>query len=418
MVVQKGHGRMTHQVVAIGDIHLRAGHSRNAARLTALDAIIAEGMALPSLVAWIQLGDIFDGRSSVTDRNDLAPRLQTMAERADVIIIGGNHEVPGDTEILARLEAAHPIQVITEPRLVDAGPMSGGSRLQIAVMPYPSKAGLIAAGTAANETLQAGGGCLEDILRDLGAQLADAKDRGHCALFVGHVMVAGSIMSSGQSAIGRELEIAPISLHLLGDVPIVLGHVHEPQAIGGAYFAGSIAPMDWGETTPRSYIVVECQRDGDHWEYRVGRRPIHTARLFHIEGQLTRDGFTFARPADAPATWGGCEVRVRFKFQASERTALDEDLVRRPFQGADVLQTEPVAIPDRALRAPEVATARTLREKVEAWGRVNNLSLPTSAVGEKLASLELGDAASVLSAIATEIAELEKPGGQEVPRAA
>lgn len=391
----------THQVVCIGDVHARAGHSRNAARLKALDAIIAEGLALPNLSAWVQLGDLFDGKSSVQDRNDIAPRLQEMADKAPVVILGGNHEAPGDTDILARLEARHRISVVTFPTIV--ADLVG---VVIAAMPYPSRGGLIADGTTAADTLQTGQRYLEDVLRGFGSELIERVQTGKPTLFVGHLNIAGAVYSSGQSSIGRELEVDPAALRLLGDMPKILGHVHAPQGIGDAHYAGSITANSWGETERKTWILVEFDEGVD---YRIVSRPIDTPPMVHIEGELTRAGFNAdcgKVPAGFPA---GCEVRVRYRFLASERNVLDHNLPRLPFESALRLEMEPVAVPDRALRAPEVAAAHTLADKVRAWAKLCGLVNVPDGTLAKLAALEHQDATQTLSAVANQVAAIEKP---------
>lgn len=410
---------MTTTFVHIGDTHLHAGHSRNAARLRALDQIIDEGLALENLGAWLWPGDLFDAKSGIQDRVDLAERLQRMASRAPVVIAVGNHDSPGDLPLFGRLRAAWPIYVIEQPGVVEIELGYPGGTAAIAVLPHPSKGGLIAAGTVAGETLQAGNEALESIVRGLAMQLDDARGRGSIPLFIAHLNLAGSIASAGQPQVGKELELAPSMLGIFGDCYKGLSHIHEPQTIGGAYYAGSIAPMDWGEVTPRSYIVVEYQREGDHWEYCVGRRPIDTPRLFHVDGELCRGGDVFALSAACSqdeevkrrfleGDWAGCEVRVRFSFPASERQLVDEPFIGASFPGALRLELEPVAVPDRALRAPEVATAKTLAGKLDAWARLDGgRSVPASVI-QKLAALETGDPTSVLSAVANQVSALEQ----------
>jgi hypothetical protein len=146
--------------------------------------------------------------------------------------------------------------------------------------------------------------------------------------------------------------------------------------------------------------------------------------MFHIDGEFCRGGDGFALSAACSADedikrrflegdWAGCEVRVRFSFPASERALVDESLIRASFAGALRLELEPVAVPDRALRAPEVATARTLVEKVNAWARLDgsSRSVPASVL-QKLAALEHSDSTAVLSEVTNQVAVLER--GQEV----
>src|SRR4051812_38131296 len=118
----------------LADLHLQATHKRHADRLRALDRIIAEEIADGSLGAWLLAGDLYHQRSTVEDRNDLAPRIQRMADVAPVVIVYGNHDADGDLEILARLEAAWPITVIAAAGVISV-PLPGGCRAAIFGLP-------------------------------------------------------------------------------------------------------------------------------------------------------------------------------------------------------------------------------------------------------------------------------------------
>jgi hypothetical protein len=405
--------------VHIGDTHLRSTHPRNAARLKALDQIIDEGLRLPTLAAWLWPGDIFDARSSIDDRNALADRLLRMAARAPVVICYGNHEAPGDLDVFAKLSTNWPIHLIATPRvLYVALPM--GQAAAIAVMPYPHRAGLIAAGAAASNVLQLGQQALEDIFRGLAMELGRATREGALPVFIGHFNIAGSVASTGQPQIGVELEATTGMLAHFADCYRGLNHIHRAQAIGGAHYAGSIAPMDFGEMEGKRYLVIEYGLDDDHWAYHAESRPLDTPRLYHVEASFSRDaGFAWqvtkgpgGEAGAAPDSWAGCEVRVRYKFAASERGLIDDGVIRDTFKDAARLELEPVAIPDRALRAPEVAAAKTLADKLRAWADLNQ-TVATDSVLQKLAALEHGDATSVLAGVANQVGALENGRGRE-----
>jgi hypothetical protein len=158
--------------------------------------------------------------------------------------------------------------------------------------------------------------------------------------------------------------------------------------------------------------------------------------MFHIIGILDRDGFHFEHDdwmcpnchgdgddASAPEgvcrvcggngkrRWAGCDVRVRYSYKASEKSVLNEDAVRDHFVGALRLKVEGVAIPDRELRAPEVAAAKTLPEKLAAMRKQD--ALPVS-IAEKLAWLERADADRLLVDVAARIRSIEMPQDVQV----
>lgn len=411
---------MLHQVVAIGDIHLQSTHPRNGARLAAVDQIIEEGVRLPGLIAWVQLGDVFHGRSTPADRNAIAERLVTMAWHAPVVIVRGNHDAPGDLDIFRRLDTNYDIVVATEPGEVTLQNTPTGAFLQLALLPYPQRAGLVAAGVTADATQEAGRRALEDIVRGFAANFETQRQAGsRFQLFAAHVNVLGSVTSNGQPVVGQEVSLDRGALDRLGPtVPKVLGHIHTPQRIGDARYAGSICRMDFGEVEEKRYLVVEWDDEGA--SYRSC--PIAVAPMFHVEGVLSREGLTLAEDAsDEVRTrferreWAGCEVRLRYSFPASERAVLEQAAVDMVglFEGAAHLQLEPVAIPDRALRAPEVASAKTLREKVDAWARVNGGRAVPATMCDKLARLEHDEPTQLLSAVANQVAAIETPAPRE-----
>lgn len=400
---------MLTQLVHIGDFHAHPD-ARNAARYAALDQIIAEGRQLPNLGAWLWPGDLFHARSTIEDRNAIAERLIAMGSVAPVVICYGNHDLPGDLDVFAKLKTARPIAVVSVPQCLSVR-LATGDMATIFVLPYPTKAGLTAMGIAKPDVLDAAADALEAIFRIAAAGLQEARDRGDLTLMIGHVNVGGSITSVGQPNIGREIEISGRHLDLLGPIYKGLNHIHKAQDIAGADYPGSVCRLNWGEVEEKGYIVVTldkpCQDVPDG--YRVERCPIDVAPMFHVEGVLTRDAFTWQVTAGpggevlaAPASWKGCEVRVRFRFNQSEKGTLAEARVYAEFAEAARLEVEPIAVPDRALRAPEVAQAKTLADKVEAWATVSAVTL-NDGVLEKLALLEHSDTLTVLKDVQASI---------------
>jgi hypothetical protein len=131
-------------------------------------------------------------------------------------------------------------------------------------------------------------------------------------------------------------------------------------------------------------------------KFVVESHSIGVAPMYHVTGTLTRDGFVFdADSARAPLalvggqpSWAGCEVRVRAKFRQSEKAMLEfaRAHVLAEFADAKRLDLELVAVPDGGLRAPEVAAAKTLADKLAAWATEVKVVLPAHVL-EALAAL-------------------------------
>ncbi|MGE3276761.1 MAG: exonuclease SbcCD subunit D [Vicinamibacterales bacterium] len=411
---------MLHQFAHGGDLHL-GPNDRNKDRRAAFDTFIAEGLALERLAAWCLPGDLNHARMTIEDRNYLADRLRAMADLAPVLIVRGNHDIPGDLDIFARLRAAWPVYVATTPGVVSV-PLATGATASVFCLPYPTEAGLVSAGAAPGDVVQNARVALEAIFMEAGHQFDAARVMGEIPIALGHVNVAGSITATGQPNIGQEIEVDAALIALLGPCYVGLNHIHKGQQIGGAWYPGSFCRLDWGEIDPKRWLLVSyAENPSDVGGYTVGveARPLAVAPLYHVEGVLTRDTFDWVvkaasdgAPIEAPASWAGCEVRVRYRFNASEKALLEhaKSRILAEFAEAARLELEPVAVPDRALRAPEVAAARSLADKVEAWAELSG-AVVTEGVVEKLAALEHGDPATVLAGVRERADAVTRPAG-------
>jgi hypothetical protein len=394
---------MVTSLVQIGDFHAAPG-PRNEARYRALDQLIAEALQLPNLGAWLWPGDLSHQRQAIADELALITRAKRMADRAPLVIVRGNHDVDGDLDKLAFIGATYPIYVVNTPRVLRI-PLATGQFASIACLPYPHRAGLVLAGVANPDVVGAAADALDVIFMEFTAQLEKACDRGDLMLFIGHANIGGAVTSTGQPNIGREIELSPRHLDRLGPIYKGLNHIHKAQEIYGAHYAGSICRLDWGEIEEKSYIVVEIPADPDLLGLEtVTRYPLNVAPMYYVEAQLTRDGFTWACTAgpggelqEPPASWKGCEVRVRCRYNASECPVLDKAKLLAEFAEASLLQFDPIAEKDHALRAPEVAAARTLPEKITAWSAIAG-TVASEGVLQKLALLEHESPEAVVAA--------------------
>lgn len=412
-------------LVHLGDFHA-ASDVRNPERFKALDQIIREASQFPHLGAWLWPGDLNGplGRQlTVENRNALADAIQTMADRAPVLIVPGNHDQSDDLETFGRLKAQFPIYVVTQPETIRIV-LATGEYASVFCFPYPTRTSLL--GSSSDEVSGAADTVLRAIFTQAGQELVEARRNGDLTFMIGHVNVRGSIMSTGQPAIGHEIEITQEHLDLLGPIYKGLNHIHKPQEIAGAYYAGSVCRLSFGEIEAKRFLVIHATPQqmldartalltGQEWAYRVESQPITVAAMYHVQGVLSRTAFTWqvkdgpdGAVLQAPESWIGTEVRVRYTFKQSELSALGDHQarVRGEFQGADRLVLEPVMEPDRALRAPAVALAKTLTEKVQAWAYVTDVHASATVLA-KLQRLEQSDPVQLLNTVQDELRQVE-----------
>jgi hypothetical protein len=362
----------TASLVVIGDTHLAPG-PRQADKLAALDMIVAHGLALPDLGAWLWPGDLFHSTSTPADRNALKEVVKRMANVAPVVICYGNHDAAGDLDIFADLGAKFPIVVVDRPQVVRVDLPT--NRLAVFVLPYPHKGGLVGAGVAHEALTLAAREALAPAFMLAAAELEDLAAKGVATAFIGHVNIGGACASTGQPQIGREIELDPELLARLGNIPKFVNHIHLPQYLHGAYIPGSIAAMDFGEMEEKRFLVAHgtcADVAGARWKWTIDSRPLVVARQYHIEGALTRDGFAYKVTAGPgglelvpPASWKGADVRVRFTYRKGDYNPMQQAQIHAEFAEARTLKVEGSPIREEALRAPEVVAAVSLSDKLE-----------------------------------------------------
>lgn len=414
---------MATSLVHIGDFHAGPG-PRNAARYRALDQLITGAIALPSLGAWLWPGDLSHQRQTIEDENALIERLRRMSAVAPVVLVYGNHDVPGDLDKFASVGAGHPIYVVDRPQVLRIR-LATMEFASIACLPYPHRHGLVLAGCANPDIVDEAANALDAIFMQFDAELTANGEKGDYLLFIGHANVGGAITSSGQPNIGREIELSHRHLERLAAAGVYIGlnHIHKGQEIHGAHYPGSICRLDWGEIEEKRWLELQLLDESTN----VVPHAIDVAPMYHVEGDLTREGFTYqvmAGPGgelqEAPTitcppcngtgdgemdliedtvmcvackgsgrvvSWKGCEVRARYRVKQSEIAVVNKALVLDEFVEASLLHLDPITVPDRALRAPEVAAANTLPDKVAAWCELAG-AVASRSVLDKLASLE------------------------------
>ena len=419
------------RVVAIGDTHLHGGDLWNSDRIAALDQVIASGLDVSALGAWVWPGDVFDVGCPLGYGDVVASRVQTMADAAPLVICYGNHDRPQDLDIFARVRARWPVYVVAAPQALVV-PLATGETASIFVLPYPQRGGLVGAGVETGAVIGAADALLDHIFMHAADQLTTARARGDLTLMIGHANIVDAVASAGQPQIGKEISVSAAHLSRLGPILKLFSHIHKPQAIHGADYIGSICRLSFGETEEKRYLIATLQGDSS---YVLESRPIACPPRYHVEGVLTRDGFTWrctkgpGGPKDDPplaechacdgngthvvmqtitrdmaidagdpdlfgatiedqerctecggsgsvVDWTGCDVRVRASYAHPERDVLAgaRERVRQEFAAARRFEFEPVAVTDRALRAPEVISALTLDAKLRAWAKLTDVA--------------------------------------------
>lgn len=318
--------------------------------------------------AFVSAGDIYERASTPDERAAVADWLTSIAEVCPVVIAKGNHDRRRDCELLGRLESRYPIHVVEGCGVVRIGTTA------IAVMAWPSKASLAAmiGRPLSGEALEAEArDCMRDVLRGFAGQWAGATHR----VLLGHWMIDGSETSTGQPLVGAELRVGIEDLALAGAGIVVAGHIHKPQNWGDVVYTGSPFRTAFGETEEKSILEIRGNDAGEIvWErLQTPARAmlqIDMAWGGHLHGMPGVSAFSVTSRAYPHAhVVPEAEIRLRYSVAADQRDAARAAAraIRDGWlaDGAHSVKLEEEVASSTRARAPEIATARTLPEKLD-----------------------------------------------------
>lgn len=340
---------------------------------------VAEDARERGCIATLHGGDVYERRSTARERESVRAFLDT-SSWTPFVLAGGNHEAPGEVVELHdpdRLRFAY-----ERPEVIIVG--DAPDCIAVAVLPWPRKTWLLealGAPVAPEESDRVARECLRDILRGFREQLhAFPGPR----ILLAHAERAGAKTDPDQPECpGLSLALTDEDFAMAGADVVLLGHIHLPQEwhpIGGTpvIYAGSPRRTAYasGELVEKGYVVLEFGERGPDgvlpvtWE----RVPTPATAMHLVDWAWDVESAAFV-PTDPDTTHpaqleAGCEVRLRYRFPADRRdTATAEaqrfrdDWISR---GAGEVKLEAIPIPVVTARAPAVATAETLRERLMA----------------------------------------------------
>jgi exonuclease SbcD len=353
------------RIAVIADSHFDE-HSRFE-ECKRVHAWIAQDAKARGCTAWLHAGDVYERRSTPAERLAVADWVEQMRTLVGPgIIVRGNHDALGDLPLLERLHGT-PVTVVEDARVVE---LAGG---RVACMAWPRRGSIAALAPESRDSVEATAqDALRNVLRGLGAQ--------HPDLFLGHVMLCGSITSTGQPLVGHDLEVGLADLALVGADAYLLGHVHKGQAweIAGApcHYPGSPRRANFGELETKAYLVVDFDREriGNGWVAHVESVETPATPMIHLTGWWHgSDRGLEVTGMEHCERIAGAEFRLRYTCAADQRSAAKveaaSECVRLLGLGAANVQVEEVVTAETRARAPEVAAAQTLADKLECLWR-------------------------------------------------
>lgn len=201
-----------------------------------------------------------------------------------------------------------------------------------------------------------------------------------------HGMMTGAQFSSGQTAIGEDLEFGLNDLAQLEVDYVAMGHVHKFQSFklsNGALacYSGSPGRLNFGETEEKGFLMANF--DGQKVkDANFHPTPARRFALYDIQwGESGVDGIT-AEAEKCKAECHGADVRFRYTIPEEEKYKVNRDELGKSFlyAGARKVKIEVTIIPKTRQRAAGISRITTLPKKVKMWGQTVGENIPEQAL--------------------------------------
>lgn len=383
------------RIALLSDLHTNLRSRREEARrvLGALPADLRErGVDLITLG-----GDLFEEPPTPEEEDWTARWLRELADVAPVVGVTGNHDIGCPTVPRLRLPCSeahaprHPITIVDTPQVVRAAGCA------IACLPWPRTAHLLAAlpEAGSEQRHEAGIAALQAVLLGLRNGL---EEHDGPRVLVAHAHVRGARLGSHAPA-RMDFNLGLEALASVGADLVHLGHLHEHQSWSWSVdgravpilYPGSPFANTWGEVEQKGYVIAEfdqgvcgcshgyqrggcgaCDNRGSvDWDFV----PTTATPLVHLEydWQGAEHGLAGELVPYATAPVAGAEVRLRYTVRSDYREAAaraaEELRDRLLAEGAVRVELEARITPTVRARAPEIATAPEVADKVAVWAR-------------------------------------------------
>ena len=231
--------------------------------------------------------------------------------------------------------------------------------------------------------IREGNAHIRELLHDVMAGFGLVNDTisAPCIL-VGHGMITGSEFSSGQTAIGEDLEFGVGDLNAAKCDYYAMGHVHKYQSFPGhIYYSGSPGRLNFGEQEEKGFLMPEFEgRDVKEVKFH----PTPARRFVFGEADWREGGkeAVLSSMSKCLEDCKGADVRFRYSITEEEQTAIRKDDIEKQFldAGAKRVKIECQILPKERARAEGISKLEGLPAKVLKWGETVGETIPQSVL--------------------------------------
>jgi DNA repair protein SbcD/Mre11 len=296
-------------------------------------------------------GDAFKTRDpEPTQQREFARRIKRMAESIPVLLLVGNHDLPGAVLKATSLDIYHVLEIPNvivgykpEGRLVE----TSSGPLYLAWVPYPSRNRLLADDDHRGKSLPELELALRDVVAGFLSDLAaDAARQTAPRVLAGHFSVSGASFGSERSVmLGSDVAVSKSALADPVWDYVALGHIHKHQNLTAGekgappvVYAGSLERIDFGEEKePKGFCWVEVERGHTQVEFvPVRARPFLTIHVNAVNEENPTDA-ALAEIALRKDMLPDAVVRVIVDMTSAQSDLLEERAIQKAAAAASHL---------------------------------------------------------------------------------
>lgn len=365
------------KILSTGDWHFNAGYDSDISDSVSqiYDYVCSSHVNLVAIT-----GDVYERASDPNSRNLAAEWIQKIAHKTQVLVVRGNHDAPGDLQILAKMDAPSLIMVHEVPQQISY-PVADDDGIIIQSMPWLTKARWQAIHPEASK--EEGDKTVSQLALEY-LKNNVALHPGYKHILVGHITVAGAKAQNHQQMGADGVTLGLYDLPEAGFYAAMLGHIHLQQVLGcneKFFYNGSIAPLEYGETHDKWFSVLDTSTGCVDW-IKLKTIPREDIAATWTATGIEVDGASIPKLR-------GARVRANLRVEGGDNVAQAKSQLVELLEKAGALeyQINPQVIPVSRIRAVEITRAVRLSDKLREYWKATDSEPDEQTQKEMLSNL-------------------------------
>lgn len=312
-------------------------------------------------------GDFWDSTITATKGSgfsDILKAIRELEQEALLYFIYGTptHEPSGSLDAF-KSERTH---------VYDRMCLDSNNLAQLVLIPEPRRSDYITGSAKETDNL------INKTIRDFLLKLKGIKSDERPLIAVYHGEVRGAVYQNGASA-SSPIAIPKELLQSLNADYYALGHIHLPQEVfPSAWYPGSAAPKDFGETHTGSYHIVTIENE----KTTVERISFGLPAFETLDFTGLKD-FDIGSWLDSmKSDFSNCHIRIRFLCTKASRKALNikktQDDIKEKTRAVSVKLT-PELIENESVFVSEVVRHKSAVDKMKEYAKEKGLHVSQQA---------------------------------------